>query len=82
MASWAMSRIASLALTSPQQQGQRQAEEQLSPGLLDVTGPALSGDMLHVVLDTLASHSLKVGVRSCWSIELVVCACVSVCTCG
>ncbi|KAF5838858.1 hypothetical protein DUNSADRAFT_2027 [Dunaliella salina] len=81
VATWAMSRMAALALFLPgklsqfgagpanhqnehqeQQQQRQQQQQQKQTSLhawMEVVGPALCGDILHIVLDTLASFSLK-----------------------
>eukprot|EP00200_Dunaliella_tertiolecta_P014577 CAMPEP_0202392458 /NCGR_PEP_ID=MMETSP1127-20130417/92384_1 /ASSEMBLY_ACC=CAM_ASM_000462 /TAXON_ID=3047 /ORGANISM="Dunaliella tertiolecta, Strain CCMP1320" /LENGTH=2142 /DNA_ID=CAMNT_0048994965 /DNA_START=157 /DNA_END=6583 /DNA_ORIENTATION=+ len=78
VATWAMSRMAALALSLPgkhtltqiqtqpadqqnhhhEQQQQQQQQASLN-AWMEVVGPALCGDILHIVLDTLASFSLK-----------------------
>lgn len=66
MAVWAMSRMAALVLPGPHKYVAGLQPDFRQPELLDAVGPALCGDMLHTVLDTLATYSLKVrGSTSC-----------------
>ena len=58
-----MSRMVALVLPGPHKQHLAGLQPDFrQPELLDAVGPALCGDMLHTVLDTLATYSLKVRV--------------------